>query len=90
MFFPVPAVDSVLVGLTRRGPAAPPELCRLVQAAFAHRRKALARSLVLAPGARPDVRDRARAVLEAMGRPFDERAERLAPEDFRELAARLG
>ena len=39
--------------------------------------------------AAPGVRDRARAALEAMGRPADERAERLAPEDFRELAARL-
>jgi 16S rRNA (adenine1518-N6/adenine1519-N6)-dimethyltransferase len=89
VFHPVPNVDSVLVGLERRGPAAPPELRALVQAAFGHRRKALARSLSLAPGARPDVRERARAALVEMGRPEDERAERLAPEDFRDLAARL-
>jgi 16S rRNA (adenine1518-N6/adenine1519-N6)-dimethyltransferase len=90
VFHPVPNVDSVLVGLERHGPAAPPALRALVQAAFAHRRKALAGSLALAPGAAPDVRERARAALAAMGRPQDERAERLAPDDFRELAQRLG
>jgi 16S rRNA (adenine1518-N6/adenine1519-N6)-dimethyltransferase len=89
VFVPVPNVDSVLVGLRRTGPAAPEPLRALVQAAFAHRRKALAGSLALAPGAPPGVRERARAALEAMGRPADERAERLAPEDFRELAAQL-
>jgi 16S rRNA (adenine1518-N6/adenine1519-N6)-dimethyltransferase len=89
VFVPVPNVDSVLVGLRRREAAAPPELRALVQAAFAHRRKALAGSLALAPGADPGVRDRAREALKAMGRPAGERAERLSPEDFRELAARL-
>jgi 16S rRNA (adenine1518-N6/adenine1519-N6)-dimethyltransferase len=89
VFQPVPNVDSVLVGLERYGPAAPLELRALVRAAFAHRRKALPRSLSLAPGAAPEVRDRARAALRAMGRPEDERAERLSPADFRELAARL-
>ena len=48
VFFPVPNVDSVLVRLHRRGPAAAPEVRSLVQAGFAHRRKALARSLSLA------------------------------------------
>ena len=90
VFSPVPNVDSVLVRLRRHGPAAPPDLRALVQAAFAHRRKALAGSLALAPKAEPGVRDRARAALEAMGRPADERAERLSPTDFRELAERLG
>jgi len=89
VFYPVPNVDSVLVRLDRHGPAAPPELRALVQAAFAHRRKALPRSLSLAPGAPPDVRDRARAALRDMGRPEDERAERLSPADFRDLAERL-
>src|SRR6185312_1847059 len=48
VFFPVPNVDSVLVGLERRAPAAPPPLRAFVQGAFAHRRKALARSAALA------------------------------------------
>jgi 16S rRNA (adenine1518-N6/adenine1519-N6)-dimethyltransferase len=89
VFFPVPNVDSVLVRLERRGPAAPSEVRDLVQAAFAHRRKTLAGSLALAPGAAPGVRERARAALEAIGHPPDARAERLAPEEFRELAERL-
>jgi 16S rRNA (adenine1518-N6/adenine1519-N6)-dimethyltransferase len=89
VFHPVPNVDSVLVGLRRHGPAAPPELRTLVQHGFAHRRKALARSLALAPGADPATRDRARAALEAMGHPADARAETLSPADWRELADRL-
>jgi 16S rRNA (adenine1518-N6/adenine1519-N6)-dimethyltransferase len=89
VFFPVPNVDSVLVELRRRGPAAPPAVRALVRAAFAHRRKALPRSLALAVGAEPDVRERAREALVALGHPPDERAERLSPEEFRELAERL-
>jgi 16S rRNA (adenine1518-N6/adenine1519-N6)-dimethyltransferase len=80
VFFPVPNVDSVLVGLTRHGPAPDPALRRLVQQGFAHRRKALPRSLALAGD--PAIRDRARAALEAIGRPPDARAETLAPADW--------
>ncbi len=82
VFTPVPNVDSVLVGLTRTGPAAEPGLRDLVNAAFAHRRKALAGSLALAAGAAPDVRERARAALAALGHPPDVRAERLTPHEF--------
>jgi 16S rRNA (adenine1518-N6/adenine1519-N6)-dimethyltransferase len=89
VFHPVPNVDSVLVVLERTGPAAPPGLRRLVQDAFAHRRKALARSLALARGDDREVRDRARAALERLGFPPDVRAERLAPEDFRRLHEEL-
>jgi 16S rRNA (adenine1518-N6/adenine1519-N6)-dimethyltransferase len=90
VFHPVPNVDSVLVVLDRTGPAAPPELRALVRAAFAHRRKALARSLALAPGYGPKVRDATRQALEELCHPPDERAERLAPEEFRALAEALG
>jgi 16S rRNA (adenine1518-N6/adenine1519-N6)-dimethyltransferase len=89
VFHPVPNVDSVLVVLERTGPAAPPGLRRLVQDAFAHRRKALARSLALARGDDREVRDRARAALERLGFPPDVRAERLSPEDFRRLYEEL-
>ena len=90
VFFPVPNVDSVLVRLERTGPAPPPELRRLVRAAFAHRRKALPRSLELAGGVPgDDVRGRARAALEAIGQPADARAERLTPADFRALQGAL-
>jgi 16S rRNA (adenine1518-N6/adenine1519-N6)-dimethyltransferase len=89
VFHPVPNVDSVLVVLDRRGPAAPPALRALVQAGFAHRRKALARSLALSPAFGGAVRDRARTALVALGHPADVRAERLSPEDFRALEAAL-
>jgi len=89
VFHPVPNVDSVLVVLRRVAPAAPATVRALAAAAFAHRRKALARSLALAPGAPRDVNERARAALEALGHPADERAERLAPHEFRELADAL-
>jgi 16S rRNA (adenine1518-N6/adenine1519-N6)-dimethyltransferase len=89
VFFPVPNVDSVLVVLERREPAAPVALRTFVQAAFAHRRKALAGSLALAPGAAADVRRRAREALERLGHPPDARAERLAPGELRELHQEL-
>jgi 16S rRNA (adenine1518-N6/adenine1519-N6)-dimethyltransferase len=79
VFTPVPNVDSVLLGLERTGPAPQPGLRDLVNAAFAHRRKALAGSLALAPGAAPDIRERVRAALAALGHPPDVRAERLSP-----------
>jgi 16S rRNA (adenine1518-N6/adenine1519-N6)-dimethyltransferase len=92
VFRPVPNVDSVLLGLRRHGPAADPAVTRLVHGAFAHRRKALAGSLALAPaggGFGADVRERARAALVELGHPADQRAERLSPEEFRALAPRL-
>jgi 16S rRNA (adenine1518-N6/adenine1519-N6)-dimethyltransferase len=89
VFHPVPNVDSVLVVLRRTGPAAPPQLRALIQAAFAHRRKALARSLALAPGFGPDIRHRARDAVQRLGHPADVRAERLSPEDFRALGEAL-
>jgi len=89
VFRPVPNVDSVLLGLRRRGPAADPGLNALVHEAFAHRRKALAGSLALAPHAEADIRQRARAALTQLGHPPDERAERLSPEEFRQLARRV-
>jgi 16S rRNA (adenine1518-N6/adenine1519-N6)-dimethyltransferase len=88
VFHPVPNVDSVLVGLRRTGPSPEPELRALVQGAFAHRRKALSRSLQLARRGGLD-RDRVRAALVALGQPADARAERLSPEDFRALHAAL-
>jgi 16S rRNA (adenine1518-N6/adenine1519-N6)-dimethyltransferase len=85
VFHPVPNVDSVLVGLRRRGPAPEPGLRALVQQGFAHRRKALPRSLAHAPGAAPDVRERARAALEGLSHTPAARAEELAPEEWRAL-----
>ena len=89
VFFPSPKVESAIVVLRRRAGPPAPEVGRLVHDAFAHRRKALARSLSLAPGAEPGIRDRARAALERMGHPADERAERLTPGEFARLAEEL-
>jgi 16S rRNA (adenine1518-N6/adenine1519-N6)-dimethyltransferase len=90
VFHPVPNVDSVLVVLERTGPAAPPALRALVQAAFAHRRKALAGSLALVPGAPEGLRDATRDALVATGHPADARAERIPAEDWSRLADAIG
>ena len=89
VFHPEPNVESALVLFRRVRPPAEPAVAQLVHAAFAHRRKALAGSLALAPGAPPGVRERAREALERMGHPADARAERLAPGDFARLAEEL-
>jgi 16S rRNA (adenine1518-N6/adenine1519-N6)-dimethyltransferase len=101
VFQPAPNVDSVLVRLRRRGvmatagavrvsPAAiaPSGLRALVGGAFAHRRKTLARSLALS-GQAPGSLEQVREALQRLGHPADVRAERLSPEDFRELARLL-
>jgi 16S rRNA (adenine1518-N6/adenine1519-N6)-dimethyltransferase len=90
VFHPEPNVDSALVALRRRAPAPTEELVALVHAGFAHRRKALARSLTFTPGAPDDVREATRTALEALGHPADSRAERLAPDDWARLADALG
>ena len=89
VFRPVPRVDSVLIGLRRFAPGPDAPLRALVHEAFAHRRKALAGSLALAAGAPEGIRERARAALVELGHPADERAERLSPQEFQELARRL-
>lgn len=86
VFSPVPNVDSVLLGLTRVRPPAPKAVRDLVNGAFLHRRKALARSVSLAPGAPKDRRDAARVALEAVGLPLDVRAERVSATAFGDLA----
>ncbi|HYN92077.1 MAG TPA: 16S rRNA (adenine(1518)-N(6)/adenine(1519)-N(6))-dimethyltransferase RsmA [Thermoleophilaceae bacterium] len=90
VFHPQPNVDSALVVLRRTGPAPPGELVALVHAGFAHRRKALAGSLALTPGAPDDIRGVTRAALERLGHPADARAERLAPGDWPRLAEAIG
>jgi 16S rRNA (adenine1518-N6/adenine1519-N6)-dimethyltransferase len=85
VFHPVPNVDSVLVGLQRRGPAPEPGLRALVSAGFAHRRKALPGSLALAGMDR----DRARAALQSIGFAPDARGETLGPDQWRELYGAL-
>jgi 16S rRNA (adenine1518-N6/adenine1519-N6)-dimethyltransferase len=101
VFQPAPNVDSALVRLRRRGvvaaagadgvpaPAISPSGLRgLVGGAFAHRRKTLARSLALSGQATGSL-EQVREALRRLGHPADVRAERLSPEDFRELAQLL-
>ena len=66
VFVPRPRVGSALLALRRTGPGAPGGVARLVRAAFAHRRKSLARSLELA---RPGTLEPARRALERIGQP---------------------
>jgi 16S rRNA (adenine1518-N6/adenine1519-N6)-dimethyltransferase len=90
VFHPAPKVESAIVAFRRHSPPPRRAVADLVHAGFAHRRKALPRSLSLAPGAQPGIRDRAREALERMGQPADVRAERLKPADFERLAEELG
>lgn len=90
VFFPVPNVDSVLVGLRRREcPPTSPALRHLVAGSFAHRRKTLVGSVALSGGAAGRSREQVRAALDELGLRSDVRAERLSPEQFRALAAEL-
>ena len=88
VFRPPPNVDSALVAFRRRGasPARYGEIKRLVEAAFAHRRKTLPNSLTLAGVAD---RERATEALAQLGRPASARAEALAPAEFVTLARAL-
>lgn len=90
VFHPEPNVESALVVVRRRAPAPPDELVALVHAGFAHRRKALAGSLALTPGAPDGIREAVREALEELGLPADARAERLAPGDWERLADAVG
>jgi len=86
VFHPVPNVDSVLVGLSRRGPAAGDELRGLVNGAFAHRRKTLVGSLALSGGlgSRPPRSRQPRS------RPPRSRQPHHSREEVREALERLG
>jgi 16S rRNA (adenine1518-N6/adenine1519-N6)-dimethyltransferase len=86
VFKPRPRVESAILRLRRTGPGADRETRALIRAAFAHRRKSLARSL---EHARPGSLAPARAALAELGLPEDARAEALSPEQFAALSAKL-
>ena len=86
VFKPRPRVDSAILRLRRTGPGADAETRQLIRAAFAHRRKSLARSL---EHARPGSLAPARAALAELGLPEDARAEALAPQQFAALSDKL-
>ena len=89
VFRPRPNVESALVAFRRRHTGVRPgytHLKRVVEAAFAHRRKTLPNSLDLAGLAG---REQAAAALNALGLPPETRAEALGPAQFVELARTL-
>lgn len=86
VFKPRPRVDSAILRLRRTGPGADAATRELIRAAFAHRRKSLARSL---EHGRPGSLGPARAALAELGLPEDARAEALAPQQFAALSAKL-
>ena len=88
VFRPPPRVDSALLVLRRTGPAPAAAVAAFVHAVFAHRRKALARSLELSTGSRAD-REAARTALTELGHSPGARAEQLTPEQLASLAQRL-
>ncbi len=86
VFRPRPRVDSAILRLRRTGPAADPPTRALIRAAFAHRRKSLARSL---EHGEPGSLAAARAALARLGLSEDARAEALSPAQFAALSAKL-
>jgi 16S rRNA (adenine1518-N6/adenine1519-N6)-dimethyltransferase len=95
VFRPRPRVESAILALRRTGPGADPATRDLVRAAFAHRRKTLARSLEHArPGSWGDepsgmLLEAARAALRDLDLPEDARAEQLSPSQFQALTKGL-
>ena len=86
VFRPRPRVESAILSLRRTGPGADATTRELIRAAFAHRRKSLARSV---EHLRPGTLAVTRAALEELGLAADARAEALSPEDFAALSAKL-
>jgi len=105
VFTPRPRVESAVLSLGRRRPAVAPRVAELIRDAFAHRRKALPRSLELAvrrreqeaerqgrAAPRPrsrEIRQRGREALAALGLPEGIRAEMLTPDQHLAVAERL-
>jgi 16S rRNA (adenine1518-N6/adenine1519-N6)-dimethyltransferase len=86
VFRPRPRVESAILSMRRTDPGADPATRELVRAAFAHRRKSLARSV---DHVRRGSLEAVRAALDAIGLPEDARAEALAPEQFATLSDAL-
>ncbi len=106
VFRPRPRVESAVLTLRRRAQAPPERARRLIRDGFAHRRKALPRSLELAarrraaeaeradlapPRPRPaELRHGCREALGRLGLPADARAEMLTPAQHLALAEAIG
>jgi len=86
-FRPRPRVESALVAFVRAPGADLTNVREVVVAAFAHRRKTLANSLVLSARAS---RSEVEGALERIGKAKGSRAEALTPADFVALTRELG
>jgi 16S rRNA (adenine1518-N6/adenine1519-N6)-dimethyltransferase len=89
VFWPEPAVESVVVRLDRRAPpveTSPDELFRLIEEGFAQRRKTMTAALVRLGL----TRDRATGALEAAGLDPRVRAETLGLSEFARVAEAIG
>lgn len=86
VFKPRPRVESAILELRRTGSGGDAATRELVRAAFAHRRKSLARSL---EHLRPGSLERTREALAELGLPENARAEQLSPGDFAALSGKL-
>jgi 16S rRNA (adenine1518-N6/adenine1519-N6)-dimethyltransferase len=102
VFKPRPRVESAVLALRRRAQAPPERLRELIRDCFAHRRKAVPKSLELAvrrregeaeraglPAPRPrsrEIRHAAREALRRLGLPAEIRAEMLTPAQHLQLA----
>jgi 16S rRNA (adenine1518-N6/adenine1519-N6)-dimethyltransferase len=90
VFWPPPAVESVLVRLRRRPSPVevpPGTVMPVVRAAFAQRRKTVRNALAAGLGRSPD---EVEAAIRAAGVDPSARAEDLGLEEFAQLALRLG
>lgn len=86
VFKPQPRVDSAIISIHRTGPGPDRATRRLVRAGFAHRRKAMARSVDMTfPGSLKAVRE----ALEAAGIDQGIRAEALTPGQFAKLSGMI-
>ncbi len=86
VFKPQPRVDSAILEITRRRPGPDEATRKLVRAGFAHRRKAMARSVDMAiPGSLVKVRQ----ALESAGIDPGIRAEALSPDQFAKLSGMI-
>lgn len=87
VFRPQPRVDSAIIEIRRTGPGPDAATRNLVRAGFAHRRKAMARSVDMV---RPGSLERVRGALREAGLDPGIRAEALSPPEFAKLSAMIG
>jgi 16S rRNA (adenine1518-N6/adenine1519-N6)-dimethyltransferase len=83
VFRPRPRVGSAVIQVLRARPLPSPATREMIRAAFAHRRKSMARSL---EHVRPGTLGATREVLRALGMDLHIRAEAIEPEDFQVIA----